>query len=167
MTQRPRVLFVTSTLEVGGSETKIVKIANALAKSGYSAAIAYLNPPDTLLEKIDPDVPVTCLRRQGKYSIASLNRLSKVIADRYSVVMSVNFYPLLYVMPAIGYLTSMHSHSICLINTTDFVDRQWIWGHVYAPFLRRCNQLVYGCVAQQKIWTRKYKLPGGAFNTHI
>lgn len=153
------VLFVSGTLEVGGSETKIVKIANALTQSGYSAGIAYLNPPDTLLEKISPDVPVTHLQRHGKFSIKSLRRLRSLAAGKYRVVMAVNYYPLLYVIPAVKYLSPNHGRTMCLINTTKFVDGQRDWGRIYAPFLRRCSQLIFGCEAQKKLWTTRYKLP--------
>lgn len=153
------VLFVTSTLEVGGSETKIVRIANALAKSGYAAAIAYLNPPDALLGRVDPAVPVTHLERQGRFSLESLRRLRRLTAARPGqLVVSVNYYPLLYVVPAVGLERSGGVRSACLINTTDFVDGQWIWGKFYAPFLRRCDQVVYGCRHQQSLWTAKYRL---------
>lgn len=153
------ILFVSATLEVGGSETKIVKIANALSRSGYSAAIAYLNPPDSLLERIDPGVPVTYLQRRGKFSINSLRRLRNLVAGGYRIVVSVNYYPLLYVIPTVKYLSSTNCKAVCLINTTDFGDGQRDWGHIYAPFLRRCDQLIYGCEAQQALWTQKYKLP--------
>lgn len=159
MSKDSNVLFVSGTLGVGGSETKIVKIANALARSGYSAAIAYLNPPETLLEKINPNVPVTHLHRRGKFSINSLRRLHSLVVSKYRVVVAVNFYPLLYVVPAVKFLTPRQGRAICLINTTDFVDGQWVVGPIYAPFLRLCDQLVFGCQAQQKLWTRKYKLP--------
>jgi glycosyltransferase involved in cell wall biosynthesis len=63
------------------------------------------------------------------------------------------------VVPAIKYLAPGKGRAICLINTTDFVDGQWILGRGYAPFLRRCDRLVYGCHAQQALWTMKYRLP--------
>jgi glycosyltransferase involved in cell wall biosynthesis len=153
----PDILFVTSTLEIGGSETKIVNVANALVKAGYRIAIAYLNPPDTLLERVDPAVPVTHLERRGKFSLESLRRLRRMTEAPNQVVISVNFYPLLYVVPAMR--RSLGNKAACLINTTDFVCGQWIWGWVYAPFLRRCDQLVYGCRYQQTLWTEKYRLP--------
>jgi glycosyltransferase involved in cell wall biosynthesis len=62
-------------------------------------------------------------------------------------------------LPAVKLLSRGQGKTICLINTTDFVDGQWVWGHFYAPFLRRCDQLVYGCEAQQRLWTMKYRLP--------
>lgn len=153
------VLFVTSTLEVGGSETKIVRISNALARSGHAVAIAYLNPPDTLLEQVDPGVPVTHLGRRGKFSFASLGRLRRMVAERSNtLVLAVNYYPLLYVLPAVRW-SHAGTRAACLVNTSDFVDGQWIWGHAYAPFLRRCDQLVFGCRSQQELWTSKYRLP--------
>src|SRR5690606_29042577 len=153
------VLFVTSTLEVGGSETKVVRIANALAASGMRAAIAYLNPPETLLDRVAPGVPVTHLERRGKFSLRSLRRLREITASAPQLLVAVNLYPLLYVVPAAA--RAAQARSVCLINTTDFVDGQWIWGRVFAPFLRRCDLLVYGCRYQQDLWTRKYRLPAG------
>lgn len=158
MNQDTGVLFVVGTLEVGGSEAKIVRIANALMRSGYRSAIAYLNPPDTLLEQIESGVRIFHLQRHGKYSIKSLRRLRGLIRDGYRVVAAVNFYPLLYVLPAVKFFPSFKSTSIGLINTTDFVDGQWIYGPIYSPFLRRCDRLVFGCEAQERIWINRYKL---------
>ena len=62
----PSSLFLTGTLEFGGSEKKVVKIANALAESGHNVGLAYLNKPDPLLASIDSKVPVTYLDRKGK-----------------------------------------------------------------------------------------------------
>jgi glycosyltransferase involved in cell wall biosynthesis len=153
-------LFVSGTLEIGGSETKIVRIANALAASGYVTGIAYLNAPDTLLDSIATDVSVTHLQRSGRFSVKSLRSLQRIVAGGYRVVMSVNFYPLLYVVPAVKWLVRGEAKAIGLVNTTVFVDRQWVHGHIYTPFLRRCDRLVYGCRAQQELWTEKYGLPG-------
>lgn len=152
------VLFVSGTLEVGGSEAKVVKIANALAQSGYRTSIAYLNPPDTLLENIDSGVSVVHLQRSGKYSTKSLRALRRLIKNKYGAVVSVNFYPLLYVLPAVKLFPSHKCAAIGLVNTTDFVDGQWIYGPIYSPFLRRCDYLVFGCEAQQRVWTERYRL---------
>jgi glycosyltransferase involved in cell wall biosynthesis len=153
------VLFVSGTLEIGGSETKIVRIANALASSGYATGIAYLNPPDTLLDRVASDVSVTHLQRSGKFSVKSLRSLRRLVTDRYRVVMSVNFYPLLYVVPAVKWPERGRTKAVGLVNTTAFVGREWVHGHIFAPFLRRCDRLVYGCKAQQELWTGKYRLP--------
>lgn len=154
-----KVLFVTSTLEVGGSETKIVRIANALEQSGHSPAIAYLNPPETLLEKIGSGVPVTHLERRGKFSFSSLKRLRSLVSQGFDVIVSVNFYPLLYTVPVAKMFPSIRAKTVCLINTTEFVDNQRLLGYMYSPFLRYCDRLVYGCKAQRDLWRRKYRLP--------
>lgn len=159
MRKKREVLFVTSTLEVGGSESKIVNIVNAFAERDYPIGLAYLNAPETLLQKVSAKVPVTHLERKGKYSIQSLKSLRRLISRDSGFVVSVNFYPLLYVLPAARMANAGDLKTVCLVNTTDFVDRQWIWGRFYAPFIRRCDRIVYGSDAQQKLWSSKYSLP--------
>ncbi len=158
MTGEPSVLFVLGTLEVGGSETKIVSIANALNRQGFPIGIAYLNPPETLLERIDADVPVYNLQRRSKYSTNSLRRLRRLADKDYDTLVSINFYPVLYVLPAARHRRPKRGRAVAMVNTTEFVDGQWIWGHLYAPFLRRCDRIVFGCEAQLQTWTRKYRL---------
>ena len=154
-----RVLFLTATLEVGGSETKIVKIANAMAEAGYATEIAYLNAPETLLEKVSPAVPVTHLERRGKYSFSSVAKLRRLIGAVPTIIFGVNYYPLLYALPATRGATRASAKIVGLINTTDFVEGQRLLGYAYAPFLRRCDSLVFGCRYQRNYWIEKYRLP--------
>lgn len=163
MSAGPEILFVPSTLAVGGSETKIVKIANALGRSGWPVGLAYLNAPHTLRDRIDSSVPVWHLDRRGKFSLRSLRALQETARRGVRLLVAVNFYPLLYVVPAVRMLrdSAGYPKAACLVNTTDFVHGrgQRIWGHAYAPFLRRCDHLVYGCRYQQALWSGKYRLP--------
>ena len=156
--QKKRLLFVTSTLEIGGSETKIVRVSNALASAGYTVSIAYLNAPDDLLKQISADVLVTHLRRRGKYSLRSMFALRKLLHGEDLVVAAVNFYPLLYMVPAGASLLSRRCTTVCLVNTTEFSEEQKWWGRFYAPFLRQCDRIVYGCESQQRQWVGRYGL---------
>ena len=99
------MLFVLNSLTVGGSETKIIRVANALASSGDRAELAYLNPPESALARIDPAVSVTNLHRRGKYSISSFRRLRDLVNRERQAVVAVNLYPLLYVVPAVKFDT--------------------------------------------------------------
>src|SRR5687767_11789665 len=70
-----RALFVLPSLALGGSETKTVRLVNALRMHGVNAGVAYLNPPDDLRVGLDPAVPVWHLERRGKVSWAALAAL--------------------------------------------------------------------------------------------
>jgi hypothetical protein len=69
------VLFLLSTLVIGGSERKTVRIANALVEHGRKVTIAYLNGPHTLRDEISSNVDFVCLERQGyvPYGLTSYN----------------------------------------------------------------------------------------------
>ncbi len=47
----PPVLVLLNSLTIGGSETKSVRMANALAERGSDVTVAYLNPPEQLRPK--------------------------------------------------------------------------------------------------------------------
>lgn len=152
------VVFVSGTLEVGGSEMKVVRMANALSRRGFDVAIAYLNGPDTLLDRIDSSVEIEFLDRRGKVSVSSLRKLAGFLEGRRASVAAVNFYPLIYTLPA-AWLAHAEIRTVSLINTTDFVGNQWVFGPIYAPLIRRCDRVVFGCEAQRTMWTRKYRIP--------
>jgi glycosyltransferase involved in cell wall biosynthesis len=154
-------LLLLSYLGIGGSERKIVRIANALRRAGHDIHLAYLNAPHTLRGDLDPDLPTVHLDRKGKFSFSALGRLKRyTVKQQISHVACVNLYPLLYAQPVAWQLGKRAPVVSALINTTDFHtrtdERQMI---VYAPLLRRARYLVFGCRLQQNQWQERYHLP--------
>jgi glycosyltransferase involved in cell wall biosynthesis len=155
------MLFVLNSLSVGGSERKIVRVANALAQSGVGVTVAYLNPPETLLDKIDPDVTLVNLGRRGKYSLRALRTLKGLVDREPHAVVAVNLYPLLYVIPASGWPVSRSLRVFGLVNTSEPIGRKWRLKGLYIPLLKRCTQVIFGAKSQQELWVRKYGLTMG------
>lgn len=146
------VLFVLNNLAVGGSETKVVRLANALGGRGMRVGVAYLNEPTTLLKDIDSTVSTFFLSRQGRFSLkanAALRQLIEEVHPRN--VVSVNLYPALYVVTA----TSWARHrprTIGLMNTTEMRrGAKWKRGF-YTRVLKYLDWTVYGCELQRDAW---------------
>lgn len=152
-------LFLLNSLSTGGSETKIVRLANTLARSGLPVELAYLNPPETLLERIDRRVSITHLGRRGKYSIRALRRLRRLVQHEYSAVFAVNLYPLLYLVPAIRWRKGGKLKSIALVNTASLVGKEKRAGSLYGFLLKKCDLVIFGCHSQREGWIGKYRLP--------
>src|SRR5690554_3301042 len=145
-----RALFVLNSLGVGGSETKIVRVLNALWERGVRVAACYLNEPSDLRVALNPQVPIWHLQRRGKFSLAALYRLARVLREqRPAVVFTVNLYPTLY-----GFIASrgLGVDTIALLNTTHFARRDAWRRAFYRPFLRRLDRIVYGCELQRQEW---------------
>ena len=154
-------LLLLNNLAIGGSERKIVRIANALRQAGHDIHLAYFNAPHTLRVDLDADLPAAHLNRSGKFSLAALGRLRRYILEQQiSHVACVNLYPLVYAQAVAWQLGKRAPVVSALINTTDFRgrrdERQMI---VYAPLLRRANFLVFGCRLQQDQWSGRFRLP--------
>jgi len=154
-------LFLISSLAIGGSERKIVRVANALRQSGHDIHLAYLGAPHTLRSELDRELPVVHLNRSGKFSLPALARLKRYIAiHEISHVGCVNLYPLLYARAAIWQLGNSAPGVSTLINTTDFHRRkEELQMLLYAPLLRRHTSLVFGSHMQQQQWCARYRLP--------
>lgn len=154
------VLILLSTLGVGGSETKFVRLTNTLVGQGAPLHLGYFNPPETLRAEIDGNVPVLNLERRGKYSIGSLRRLRDYVASRrIRTLVTVNDYPLAYAVPVRSWRLVQRPRVIASINTTYVTERrERMFMLLYRQLLRRVDQIVYGCQQQRGHWCRTYDL---------
>lgn len=146
------VLFVLNNLGVGGSEKKVVRLANALSARDMRVGVAYLNEPATLLKDISENVATFFLSRQGRFSLKAHAALTGLIDEQCPRnVVSVNLYPALYVVTA----TRGARHrprTIGLMNTTE-MRRGAAWKRsFYMRVLRYLDWTVYGCELQRDVW---------------
>lgn len=147
-----KAIFVLSTLSVGGSETKTIQLANSLFARGVQVALAYLNPPHSLLKRVHADIPVWYLARKGKFSFSATATLRALIREhRPRTVVAVNLYPALYVAAATAGL-SARPRTVGLVNTTVFRPGEQWQQQFYRPVLRTLDWSVYGCEAQRSLW---------------
>lgn len=152
-TTRPDVLFVLNNLGIGGSERKIVRLANRLRDEGMLVSLACLNGPFTLAQGIRRDVPLARLERRGKFSFGALMRLRQIIArDRPPTVVAVNLYQALYVMLACRF-QPYRPRTVALVNTSTFKGHRFA-KRLYQSVLARLDHTVHGSDAQRAFWFR-------------
>jgi glycosyltransferase involved in cell wall biosynthesis len=163
------VLLLLSTLSMGGSESKFVKLAGSLAARGTRVTLAYLNPPEDLLERIDPRVAVMPLQRRGKFSWRALRTLVDAIRrSRASTVVAVNLYASLYGALARLWLGRARFRYAVSVNTTDFVsDRQARQMRLFRHVLRRADLVIFGAENQRRIWRELYGLARPGLETAV
>jgi glycosyltransferase involved in cell wall biosynthesis len=150
---RPDVLFLLNNLGFGGSERKIVRLANRLKDEGVHVSLACLNGPFTIEPGIRRDVPLVKLERQGKFSFRALWRLRGMIArERPPTVIAVNLYQAVYVMLACLVLP-YRPRTVALVNTSTYRGHR-LWKRVYQWVLARFDHIVHGSQAQRAFWFR-------------
>lgn len=150
-TTRPDALFVLSTFGVGGSERKIARLANRLAEDGVHVVLACMNGPYTLENVVNREVPIRKLDRVGKFSLAALWRLRRIlVAERPRTVFAVNLYQALYLALA-KLLLPYRPRTVALVNTSTFAGGRLRKG-LYQWVLGRFDLTVHGCQAQRRFW---------------
>jgi glycosyltransferase involved in cell wall biosynthesis len=153
------VMFLVSSLTVGGSERKTVRLANALAAERQQVTLAYLNPPESLLSQLHPTVVSLNLHRRGKFSVAALRRLAATISERnVTTLVAVNLYPALYAVLA-RVLCKGRLRVVVSINTTEFATlKEKLQMLLYRHILRRADLVIFGAERQRRLWCARYRL---------
>jgi glycosyltransferase involved in cell wall biosynthesis len=148
------VLFVLNSLALGGSERKIVRVANQLRQRGLRPGLACLNTPHTLATLVRDDVPMYPLDRRGKFSIAALARLFNIVRQRRPrTLIAVNLYPALYVLAAAALAGRPRPRTIGLLNTSTLGEQAAPWrARLYRRLLPLFDGTVHGCEAQRGLW---------------
>jgi glycosyltransferase involved in cell wall biosynthesis len=150
-TTQPDVLFLLNNLGIGGSERKIVRIANRLKDEGVHVSLACLNGPFTIESGIRCDVPLEKLDRKGKFSVRTVWRLRQSIARaRPPTIIAVNLYQALYLMLACLFLP-YRPRTVALVNTSMFRGHRTL-KRMYQSVLARLDHTVHGSEAQRKFW---------------
>lgn len=154
-------LFVVSSLGLGGSEKKIVRLSNALHDQGYAVGIVSLGGPDTLRAQIHPDIACWQLHRKARLSLPAVSQLLAILKrTEVPVAFAVDLYSLLYIFLARLLLRSGGVRIVALLNMTLFVRRRdKVFMSLYAPMLRSVDSIVFGCERLKRDWVAAYRLP--------
>jgi glycosyltransferase involved in cell wall biosynthesis len=145
---------------MGGSERKIVRLANALAAGGHEVALSYLSPPESLLSQLHPAVASTNLHRRGKFSIKALRRLAAIVTERnVGTLVAVNLYSALYAVLARLLCGERRPRVVVSVNTTEFATlKERLQMLLYRHILRRADLIVFGAESQRRLWRARYGL---------
>jgi glycosyltransferase involved in cell wall biosynthesis len=155
-------MFLVNSLNVGGSERKTVRLANALADSTRRIVLAYLSQPESLLAQLHPAVVPVNLQRRGKFSIQALRRLAAIVRERnIDTLVAMNLYSALYAVLAGMLCKNQPLRVVVSVNTTEFATlKEELQMLIYRRVLRRADLVVFGAERQRQLWCSRYALGG-------
>ncbi len=156
--ERINILFIASSLCVGGAEKHTVALANHLDGGLFKSHLCYLKPVEALLPQVHPEIRERALSLDVRSRIdpSAIKKLREFIQGHdIDVVIATNEYPVLYVQLALlG--NRLPPRVIEVFHTTDF-DRikSRIQMLLYRPLFRRCDLLVYVSEKQRAHWQER------------
>ena len=155
-------MFLVNSLNVGGSERKTVRLANALGGGTRQLVLAYLSPPESLLAQLHPAVVPVNLHRRGKFSIPALRRLATIVRERnIDTLVAMNLYSALYAVLAGWLCKNLPLRVVVSVNTTEFATlKEELQMFIYRRVLRRADLVVFGAERQRQLWCSRYGLGG-------
>ena len=85
-----RVIFLTTSMPVGGAETLLVNLVRRLDRDRFAPEVACLKEPGPLGELLAGEIPVHCRLTAGKYDLRVLPNLVRLFRSRrYDAVVTV------------------------------------------------------------------------------
>lgn len=153
---RVNLLFIVSSLCVGGAEKHLVTLLNNLDTTRFRLSLAYLKNNQAQLPLIDLaklEGRVTACDVSKRIDFRVVRELSQRLHDDdIDIVICVNTYPLLYAWLA-RIASGRRPRIVEIFHTTEIQTiKHQLQMLFYRPFFRACDTLVYVCENQKKFW---------------
>jgi glycosyltransferase involved in cell wall biosynthesis len=152
------ILFIVSSLCVGGAEKHTVALANHLNGADLKSHLCYLKPVEALLPQVAAEIRGRALSLDVRKRVdrSAIKRLRAFIRESgIDVIVATNEYPVLYAQLAV--LGNKRPPRVAeVFHTTDY-DRlkSKVQMLLYRPLFRRCDLLVYVSEKQMAHWQAK------------
>jgi len=158
-TEKVNVLFILSSLVMGGAEKHVISLVNELDTNKFNLSLGYLKNDTTLesqvkKERLDGFIYFNATKK------LDFNAAQTVIdyVDKHSIdiIVSTNGYPLIY-----SYLASRKSTKkvkmIAVFHSTLLFDlKNKLQMLIYRPLFWTQKKLVYVCEAQRQHWRKRF-----------
>ena len=153
-----QILFIVSSLCVGGAEKHTVALANHLNSDRFESHLCYLKPVEALLPQVRAELRqrILSLNVKRRIDMAAARALRRYIEERdIDVVVTTNEYPVLYAQLALT--GCKHPPRLIQVFHTTDLDRlkSKIQMLLYRPLFRRCDLLVFVSDKQRQHWHEK------------
>lgn len=153
------ILFLLSDLEMGGSQKKIINVANQLRIRQRDVHVCVLGGPYTLHHMLDKAVPYTDFQRSTKFEWPLVGAIKQYVREHaISEVCIIGAYPLMYVIPALRFMKNRPRLSMAL-NSTFFRDhKERLQMCLYIPLMQFLDYVIFGCKYQEQHWKSHYRV---------
>lgn len=158
MIMKSNICFILNSLLVGGSEKKIVTIANYFQSLGYPCHVLYLQQPSTLIDQFNDKIKCVFLNRQSKLDLKVIKAIFNYFAENnIHYCFSIDTYPAFLCSLSFLLKKPFFQHFV-LINTSLLSSRynRFIF-YIQRPFLNH-KTIIYGSHVQQRLWEKVYRL---------
>jgi glycosyltransferase involved in cell wall biosynthesis len=151
----PRLLFIVSSLGIGGAEKQLVTLLNHLDPTRFDLHLAYLKRDERLLPQLNRDSlrQLVCCDVQRRLEWHAVRQLRQLVSARQiDAIVCTNPYAMLYGALARGTRSPRPRLATVLHTTVPRSYKEGLQMWLYRPVFRRCDLLVYVCESQRRYW---------------
>jgi glycosyltransferase involved in cell wall biosynthesis len=95
--ERLSILHVVDSLEVGGLERTVVRLANSQKRAGHSVTIATVFRNGSLTDALnDSTISVHCLEKRGGFDLSAIRKLREICKNNVDIIHTHNPLPHYY-----------------------------------------------------------------------
>ncbi len=160
-----KVLFLTYGMSVGGAETLLVSVLNALDRKRFTPMVASLAGPAELEARLKPDIEVLHFPRRSRFDMKPAREIGALItAQSIRTVLTLGMFSYTFLLPALRSMPSVRT-LISLHTTRAWSVKGYLRSLIHARLLRRKDVLVSVCRSQADYLARTYYIPRSQFTT--
>ena len=152
-----KILFVVSSLNIGGAENHTVSLANGLYKTyRQDISIAVIDNRKDLITRVEKGIKVFFLNKRRYIDFTSIKKLRKIISKGYDLIINVDTYANMYTVLANKFRKeNMYTviHSTLPRNNKEALKR------IYLSRLLGFNKkIVFVSQLQMQYWINRFKI---------
>jgi glycosyltransferase involved in cell wall biosynthesis len=155
---RPGILFLVSSLGIGGAERHVVSLLNNLDCDAYRLSLGYLKPDRALLPQLKTERldAVISLDVQHKLDFGVVSSLADHINEsNVKVIVSANAYPTVYSMLAARHVRTPPRQVEVFHTTITQTFKEMLQMTLYRRVFRRLDLLVFVSRLQREYWNAR------------
>lgn len=159
------VLFLTYGMSVGGAETLLVSVLNALDRSRFVPVVVSLAGPAVLEAKLNPGTEVLHFSRRSRFDTHPAREIAALVHGRsIRTVLTLGIFSYLFLRPAFKTMPSLRV-LVSLHSTRPHSVKGYLRSLLQTRLLRRSDTLVSVCRNQADYLSRLYHIPRTQFTT--
>lgn len=137
--KKVKVAYLIPSLAVGGSEFKVIELANNLNKTKYEVIVITITNDGLLKDKLNSDIKYFCVGKKSKFDFLIIRKLKKILKTEKVDIM----HPFTSTAKLWGRLAGIKAKTKVILSTEESLFRNSFLDRLFEKvFIKKTNKII-------------------------